>query len=141
MLESMNNHGEINVDMNDDEPYDEFDALLDEQIAISKVSSYTPGLNNTRYSGTGTGSNTNISISSSSVTTPSFSRVNAVASTPYAAQADLNYSDLAVPLTPKQISTPVTKQLTAEQIARIAENKRLAQERLAAKKRIQQFQS
>ncbi|TMW54876.1 hypothetical protein DOY81_000109, partial [Sarcophaga bullata] len=150
MLESMKNHGEINEEMDDDEdqppnvadePYDEFDALLDEQIAISKVASYTPGPNNTRHSGTGTGSITNTSISSSNVTTHSFSRANAVASTPYAGQANLNDSDLAVPSTPNQISTPVTKQLTAEQIARIAENKRLAQERLAAKKRIQQFQS
>lgn len=150
MLDCMKNHGEINEaeDEDDqpvaaaDEPYDEFDALLDEQIAISKVDPRTPGPgNHSRYSGGGGGMGTsaNTSISSSSFGTPSFSKGNAVVSTPYTGHANLNdTSDLATPLPPSQPSTPAPKQLSAEQMARIAENRRLAQERLAAKKRQQQ---
>lgn len=149
MLESMKNHGEINDAADEDEqavvaadePFDEFDALLDEQIAISKVAPRTPGPSTSRYSSGGIGSSTNTSIASSSnFATPSFSRGNAVMSTPYTGLVDLNdISDLATPLPPSQPSTPATKQqLSAEQMARIAENRRLAQERLAAKKLAQQ---
>ncbi|KAM7351942.1 protein TIPIN homolog [Cochliomyia hominivorax] len=148
MLESMKNHGEIHEGDDEDEqpaavadePYDEFDALLDEQIAISKTDPRTPGPNNSRYSGGGgMGSSANTSMTSSSFTTPSFSRGNAVVSTPYTGHGNLNdTSDLATPLPPSQPSTPAPKQLSAEQMARIAENRRLAQERLAAKKRQQQ---
>ncbi|XP_023296865.2 protein TIPIN homolog [Lucilia cuprina] len=147
MLESMKSHGEVNdADEDDeqpaataDEPYDEFDALLDEQIAISKVDPRTPGPSTSRYSAGAMGSTTNASIASSSFATPSFSRGNAVVSTPYTVQGNLNdTSDLATPLPPSQPTTPAAKQLSAEQMARIAENRRLAQERLAAKKRQQQ---
>ncbi|XP_065355918.1 protein TIPIN homolog [Calliphora vicina] len=148
MLESMKNYGEINDGEGDDddqppaaadEPYDEFDALLDEQIAISKIDPRTPGPSTSRYSGGGMGTSTNISVSSSSFATPSFSKGNAVISTPYTGQGNLNdTSDLATPLPPSQPTTPAAKQqLSAEQMARIAENRRLAQERLAAKKRAQ----
>ncbi|XP_075153854.1 protein TIPIN homolog [Haematobia irritans] len=137
-------HGELNDAPEDgdevggegappDEPFDEFDALLDEQIAISKIAPRTPANNSSKYG------NANASIasaSSSSFATPSFTRGNAVMSTPYSGIQNLNdTSDLATPLPPSQPSTPnVKQQLTAEQMARIAENRRLAQERLAAKK-------
>lgn len=143
MLESIKTHGDLNEgaeDGNDvaaegeaDEPFDEFDALLDEQIAISKIAPRTPATNISRYSGL----NVNSSIASSSFGTPSFSRANAAMSTPYVGvpQKLHDIDDLASPLPPSQPSTPPTKQqLTAEQMARIAENRRLAQERLAAKK-------
>lgn len=149
MLESMKNHGEINEVMDDDEdqppntadePYDEFDALLDEQIAISKVAPHTPGKNNTRYAGGAADTMANASISSSSSTFSPFSVSNVVSSTQCIGKDNLDDSDLATPLPSSQVTTPVIKNLAAEQLARIAENKRLAQERLAARKRQQQQQ-
>uniref|UniRef100_A0A1I8P884 TIMELESS-interacting protein n=1 Tax=Stomoxys calcitrans TaxID=35570 RepID=A0A1I8P884_STOCA len=117
-----------------DEPFDEFDALLDEQIAISKIAPRTPASNSLKFGGSN--ANASMASTSSSFATPSFSRGNAIISTPYSGIHNLHdTSDLATPLPPSQPSTPSAKQqLTAEQMARIAENRRLAQERLAAKK-------
>lgn len=142
MLEATKNHGNMNEASEDaddvgaeaaaEEPFDEFDALLDEQIAISKIAPRTPAASTSKYATP----NPNVTRdSSSSFSTPSFSRGNAVMSTPYSVIHNMNdTSDLATPLPQSQPSTPATKQLTAEQMARIAENRRLAQERLAAKK-------
>ncbi|XP_061398229.1 protein TIPIN homolog [Musca vetustissima] len=143
MLEATKTHGNMNEADGDgdelaaeagaDEPFDEFDALLDEQIAISKIAPRTPAPSSSKYAAHNA-NNTGMSTSSS-FSTPSFSRGNAVMSTPYSGIHNLNdTSDLATPLPQSQPSTPATKQLTAEQMARIAENRRLAQERLAAKK-------
>lgn len=121
-----------------DEPFDEFDALLGEQIAISKIAPRTPahyssGDGADRMDATFTGA------SSSTLATPSFNRGNAAMSTPYTnsghAGHNLNDSDLARPLPPSQPASPAPKsKLTTEQIARIAENRRIALERLKAKK-------
>ncbi|XP_053957502.1 protein TIPIN homolog [Anastrepha ludens] len=118
-----------------DEPFDEFDALLGEQIAISKLAPRTPS----HYSSGGGGhvDATFTGASSSTLPTPSFNRGNAAMSTPYSnrepAGNTLNDSDLARPLPPSQPASPAPK-LTAEQMARIAENRRIALERLKAKK-------
>ncbi|XP_017067896.2 protein TIPIN homolog [Drosophila eugracilis] len=128
-----------------DEPFDEFDALLGEQIAISRLAPRTP---HQRKMSTAS--------SNSTMTTPSFSRGNAVMSTPYTAVnattfdrngapaaptfdrngaplASLDTSDYGKPLPHSQPPTPAAKKLSNEQMARIAENRRLAQERLKAK--------
>lgn len=114
---------------NDDygEPFDEFDALLGEQIAMSKLAPRTPAINR------------NLSTTSSTLVTPSFSR-NAIVSTPYTRAGptiatDDSIHDYGQPLPPSQPATPATKkaQLSAEQMARIAENRRMAQEKLRAK--------
>ncbi|XP_017475423.1 PREDICTED: protein TIPIN homolog [Rhagoletis zephyria] len=128
-----------------DEPFDEFDALLGEQIAISKLAPRTPS----HYSSEG-GDGVNATFtgasSSSTLATPSFNRGNAVMSTPYTHGGKLgnklNDSDLARPLPPSQPASPApVPKLTAEQMARIAENRRIALERLKAKKeRLQQQQ-
>ncbi|XP_073820748.1 protein TIPIN homolog [Musca autumnalis] len=144
MLEATKNHGNVAEGAEDgdeqgaeaaaDEPFDEFDALLDEQIAISKIAPRTPAPSTSKYAAAQHNPN-NTRDSTASFSTPSFSRGNAVMSTPYSGIHNLNdTSDLATPLPPSQPSTPATKQLSAEQMARIAENRRLAQERLAAKK-------
>nr|XP_016935505.1 protein TIPIN homolog [Drosophila suzukii] len=129
-----------------DEPFDEFDALLGEQIAMSRLAPRTP---HQRKMSTAS--------SNSTMATPSFSRGNAVMSTPYSAVdaptfdrngapvaptfdrngaplASLDVSDYGQPLPPSQPPTPAAKKLSNEQMARIAENRRLAQERLKAKK-------
>ncbi|EDW77818.1 uncharacterized protein Dwil_GK24687 [Drosophila willistoni] len=125
-----------------DEPFDEFDALLGEQIAMSKLAPRTPASSNRNFT-------LSTHDSNSTLITPSFSR-QAVASTPFTVAAppkasgpafDMNgaplmlddTSDYAQPLPPSQPATPAAKQLSAEQMARIAENRRLAQERLKAK--------
>ncbi|XP_067624644.1 protein TIPIN homolog [Eurosta solidaginis] len=134
-----------------DEPFDEFDALLGEQIAISKLAPRTPshygsGANTPAHYGIGGGDDPAFTgASSSTLATPSFNRY-AVVSTPYANGAHmnankLNDSDLARPLPPSEPASPapMTSKLTAEQMARIAENRRIALERLKAKKeRLQQ---
>lgn len=116
----------------EDEPFDEFDALLGEQIAISKLAPKTPS-----------SSRPHSSMSGSSLTTSAFSRGANVMSTPYTGVMNLDDSDLAQPLPPSQPSTPMRQsspekvekpKLTSEQMARIAENRRLAMERLKAKK-------
>lgn len=118
-----------------DEPFDEFDALLGEQIAISKIAPRTPA----HYSSGGADrmDATFTGASSSTLHTPSFNRGNAVMSTPYTNNGHVGYklndSELARPLPPSQPASPAPK-LTAEQIARIAENRRIALERLKAKK-------
>ncbi|XP_043643080.1 protein TIPIN homolog [Drosophila teissieri] len=128
-----------------DEPFDEFDALLGEQIAMSRLAPRTP---HQRKMPT--------TSSNSTLVTPSFSRGNAVMSTPYSAGnatvdrngapvvpafdrngaplAPMDISDYGQPLPPSQPPTPAAKKLSNEQMARIAENRRLAQERLKAKK-------
>ncbi|KAI8042769.1 protein TIPIN homolog [Drosophila gunungcola] len=129
-----------------DEPFDEFDALLGEQIAMSRLAPRTP--HQRKMSTTS---------SNSTLVTPSFSRGNAVMSTPYSAVnaatfdrngapvaptfdrngaplASMDISDYGQPLPPSQPATPAAKKLSNEQMARIAENRRLAQERLKAKK-------
>lgn len=120
-------HEDANDEYQDDaaEPFDEFDALLGEQIAMSKLAPRTPATVNRR----------NMSIASTStLVTPSFSR-NAVVSTPYTAgnPSAHDMSDYGQPLPPSQPATPSANKLSAEQMARIAENRRLAQERLRAK--------
>ncbi|XP_030384393.1 protein TIPIN homolog [Scaptodrosophila lebanonensis] len=118
-----------------EEPFDEFDALLGEQIAMSKLAPHTPSNHHRSFGG-------NTTSTSTMLATPSFSR-NAVVSTPYstigspavarnACGAD-DFSHYARPLAPSQPQTPASKQLSADQMARIAENRRLAQERLLAK--------
>ncbi|KAH8249798.1 hypothetical protein KR032_012417 [Drosophila birchii] len=129
-----------------DEPFDEFDALLGEQIAMSKLAPpRTPHQRNMSASASSSGTN-------STLVTPSFSRGNAVMSTPYSAAGNvaptfdrngaplgsarlnsLDISDYGQPLPPSQPPTPSAKKLSNEQMARIAENRRLAQERLKAK--------
>ncbi|XP_054082282.1 protein TIPIN homolog [Zeugodacus cucurbitae] len=122
-----------------DEPFDEFDALLGEQIAISKIAPRTPA----HYSSGGGGADridaTFTGASTSTLATPSFNRGKAAMSTPYTNSErggyKLNDSDLAKPLPPSQPASPApTTKLTAEQMARIAENRRIALERLKAKK-------
>lgn len=119
-------------EVQEDEPFDEFDALLGEQIAISKLAPKTPS-----------SSRPHSSMSGSSLTTPAFSRGANVMSTPYTGAFNLDESDLAQPLPPSQPSTPAREsspvpiekpKLSSEQLARIAENRRLAMERLKAKK-------
>lgn len=124
---------EIHEDANDEdqedaaEPFDEFDALLGEQIAMSKLAPRTPAVNRR-----------NMSTTNSTLVTPSFS-TNAVVSTPYTRGIPqkpynaLDMSDYGKPLPPSQPETPNTKKLSTEQMARIAENRRLAQEKLRAK--------
>lgn len=102
------------------EPFDEFDALLGEQIAMSKLAPRTPAVNRR-----------NLSTSSSTLVTPSFSR-NAIVSTPNSVR-DADTSDYLQPLPPSQPPTPSANKLSTEQMARIAENRRLAQKRLRAK--------
>ncbi|EDW04091.1 protein TIPIN homolog [Drosophila grimshawi] len=130
LLEQQQQASELHDNANDEdndnnidaEPFDEFDALLGEQIAMSKLAPRTPAAVN-RHN--------NLSTTSSSLVTPSFSR-NAIVSTPYSTAPpgqptpNDNISDYGEPL-------PATPILSAEQMARIAENRRLAQERLRAK--------
>lgn len=104
-----------------DEPFDEFDALLGEQIAISRLAPKTPGHNKTAMS------------ICSSVNTPKFmggGGGNAF-STPNRTMDD-SFTGVA-PLPPESSPAPKPK-LTSEQLAKIAENRKLAMERLKAKK-------
>ncbi|KAL7741601.1 hypothetical protein ACLKA6_019372 [Drosophila palustris] len=125
-LEELNLQDEVLDNANDEdandvaEPFDEFDALLGEQIAMSKLAPRTPAVNRR-----------NMSTASSTLVTPSFTR-NAVVSTPYSVR-DADTSDYMQPLPPSQPATPAPNKLSTEQMARIAENRRLAQERLRAK--------
>ncbi|KAI9584168.1 protein TIPIN homolog [Glossina fuscipes] len=119
---------ETDIPVND--VYDEFDALLDEQIAISKIAPRTPQPSSSKYTTEGD------SFSSINFTTPSFSKDNAAMSTPYT-HGD-NFNNKANPLPQTQATTgQIIKELTSDQMARIAENRRLAQERLA--KRLEQL--
>ncbi|KAM8716116.1 hypothetical protein ACLKA7_003061 [Drosophila subpalustris] len=125
-LEELHLQDEVPDNANDEdandvaEPFDEFDALLGEQIAMSKLAPRTPAVNRR-----------NMSTASSTLVTPSFTR-NAVVSTPYSVR-DADTSDYMQPLPPSQPATPAPNKLSTEQMARIAENRRLAQERLRAK--------
>lgn len=75
-------------------------------------------------------------MSGSSLTTLAFGRGANVMSTPYSGVFNLDESDLAQPLPPSQPSTPAREpspkrsaekpKLSSEQLARIAENRRLA---------------
>ncbi|KAH8376705.1 hypothetical protein KR093_000944 [Drosophila rubida] len=130
-LEDLNVQDELRDEQVDDEdpdgiaaePFDEFDALLGEQIAMSKLAPRTPAVNRRNISNS----------SNSTLVTPSFSR-HAVVSTPYSAAAPVHdMSDYGQPLPPSQPATPSANKLSSDQIARIAENRRLAQERLRAK--------
>lgn len=105
-----------------DEPFDEFDALLGEQIAASRIAPKTPGHNKTSMS------------SCSSINTPKFMGGGGNAySTPNRTMDDL-FAGIA-PLPPESSPGPPPKpKLTAEQLAKIAENRRLAMERLRAKR-------
>lgn len=95
------------------EPFDEMDALLDEQISHAK----TPGKTSFRGNNTSFDSLKNTSIGSSILNTPKFVPGKQSASTPYVDQ-----------------TAESPRQLTSEQIAKIAENRRIAQERLKAKR-------
>ncbi|XP_037958285.1 protein TIPIN homolog [Teleopsis dalmanni] len=113
-----------------EEPFDEFDALLGEQIALSRVAPRTPGPSAHKTPKT--------PMTNSTLHTPSFAR-NAVMSTPHTNINLDDTSEYAQPLPASQPATPVAvKTLTAEQMARIAENRRLAQERLRARQQQQQ---
>lgn len=105
-----------------DEPFDEFDALLGEQIAASRIAPKTPGHNKTSMS------------NCSSINTPKFMGGGGNAfSTPNRTMDDL-FTGIA-PLPPETSPAPAPKpKLTAEQLAKIAENRRLAMERLKAKR-------
>lgn len=107
-------------EMNDDvavaEPIDEFDDLIGQQIEKYRTLPPKTPTHDTTFN----------SLRSSVIGTPTFmNRIPVEASTPMS--PDIH------PL----LSTPVpppTSKLSAEQIARIAENRRIAQERLRAKK-------
>lgn len=121
---------EEETDIPVNEVYDEFDALLDEQIAISKIVPRTPQTSSSKYTTNGD------SFSNINFTTPSFSKENAAMSTPRTHEDNFNNKDKPLPQT--QASTgQIIKELTSEQMSRIAENRRLAQERLA--KRLEQL--
>uniref|UniRef100_A0A1B0G068 TIMELESS-interacting protein n=1 Tax=Glossina morsitans morsitans TaxID=37546 RepID=A0A1B0G068_GLOMM len=121
---------EEETDIPVNEVYDEFDALLDEQIAISKIAPRTPQTSSSKYTTNGD------SFSNINFTTPSFSKENAAMSTPLTHEDNFNNKDKPLPQT--QASTgQIIKELTSEQMSRIAENRRLAQERLA--KRLEQL--
>ncbi|XP_034097346.1 protein TIPIN homolog [Drosophila nasuta] len=132
-LDELNLQDEVRDEQADDEdadgaaaePFDEFDALLGEQIAMSKLAPRTPAVNKR---------NTSVNSSNSTLVTPSFSR-HAVVSTPYsvAPPSAHDMSDYGQPLPPSQPATPSAQKLSSDQMARIAENRRLAQERLRAK--------
>uniref|UniRef100_A0A1A9UL50 TIMELESS-interacting protein n=1 Tax=Glossina austeni TaxID=7395 RepID=A0A1A9UL50_GLOAU len=123
---------EEETDIPVNEVYDEFDALLDEQIAISKIAPRTPQPSSSKYTTDGSFSNIDF-------TTPSFSKENAAMSTPRTHEDNFNNKDKPLPQTQaSQASTgQIIKELTSEQMSRIAENRRLAQERLA--KRLEQL--
>lgn len=107
-----------------DEPFDEIDAILGEQIAMSRLAPKTPGHNKTAMS------------SCSSINTPKFMGGGGNAySTPNRTMDDL-FNGLAAPLPPESSPAPKPK-LSSEQLAKIAENRRLAMERLKAKKEAQ----
>lgn len=108
-----------------DEPFDEIDAILGEQIAMSKLAPKTPGHNKTAMS------------TCSSINTPKFmgGGGNAAVSTPNRTMDDL-FNGIA-PLPPENSPAPKPK-LTSEQLAKIAENRRLAMERLKARKEAEQ---
>lgn len=95
------------------EPFDEMDALLQKQLSHVK----TPGKSSFRGNNTSFDSLKNTSIGSSILNSPRFVPGNQAASTPYADH-----------------SAESPRQLTSEQIAKIAENRRIAQERLKAKR-------
>lgn len=127
MLEPVLNLDQQEEVMEDDneqlaEPFDEMDALLDEQISHAK----TPGKSSFRGNNTSFDSLKNTSIGSSILNTPRFVPENHAASTPYV--------DNSVP-----VESP--RQLTSEQVAKIAENRRIAQERLKAKREALMAQS
>lgn len=106
------------------EPIDELDEIIDQQIQNYSVAPpKTPGHDTTFDS-----------VRSSVIATPKFmGRRPVEASTPLSYTNDLGIRPLddtpAKPAAPKP-----TAQLTAEQMAKIAENRRLAQERLKAKR-------
>lgn len=162
-----------------DEPYDEFDALINQQIANSKLPlpsvPVTPNHTITTINHIDNNEN-NTSIISSVLDTPRFIRGHhGQTSTPHHHQQDLEMiqedeeMDMNAEInshifqTPKQYQQPSTSKaseaiiiqkktndipeflknrndLTAEQIAKIAENRRLAQEKLKAKKSVMNFQ-
>lgn len=102
------------------EPIDEFDDLIGQQIERYRTIQ-TPA-HETSFD--------TIRNASSLLTTPSFSSRAAVASTPM--------SDIyPLPASPAP-ATPAPSTLSSDQMARIAENRRLAQERLRAKREQQQ---
>uniref|UniRef100_A0A1A9WKZ2 TIMELESS-interacting protein n=1 Tax=Glossina brevipalpis TaxID=37001 RepID=A0A1A9WKZ2_9MUSC len=140
MLESMKQMEESEKDGSEDEKemeevgeqlevYDEFDALLDEQIAISKIAPRTPKANCSQYAHVE-------SLNSSVFATPSFSKDHVLVSTPRTNTDHFNNTDNPLPQT-RTSTEEITRELTSEQMARIAENRRLAQERLA--KRLEQL--
>lgn len=124
----------LNIDQQDDqldeddneqlaEPFDEMDALLGEQILK------TPGKPSFRGNNASFDSLKNTSIGSSILNTPKFIPGKQAASTPYV--------DHSIPT----VSTESRRQLTSEQVAKIAENRRIAQERLKAKREALMAQS
>uniref|UniRef100_A0A1A9ZD03 TIMELESS-interacting protein n=1 Tax=Glossina pallidipes TaxID=7398 RepID=A0A1A9ZD03_GLOPL len=121
---------EEETDIPVNEVYDEFDALLDEQIAISKIAPRTPQPSSSKYTTHGD------SFSNIHFTTPSFSKENAAMSTPRTHEDSFNNKHKPLPQTQPNTGQ-IIRELTSEQMSRIAENRRLAQERLA--KRLEQL--
>lgn len=113
---------EVGEDNNEQlaEPFDEMDALLDKQITK------TPGKHSFKGNNASFDSLKNTSIGSSILNSPRFVPRNQAASTPY-----VDYS----------VSAESQRQLTAEQVAKIAENRKIAQERLKAKREALMAQS
>lgn len=106
------------------EPIDEFDDLIGQQIERYRTLPPKTPAHETSFD--------TIRNTSSLLATPSFSSRAAVASTPM--------SDIyPLPSSPVP-ATPAPSTLTSDQMARIAENRRLAQERLRAKREQQQLQ-
>ena len=105
------------------EPIDELDEIIDQQIQNYSVAPPKTPAHNTTFD----------SMRSSVIATPQFMARNPVgASTPFSVQSDSGVRPL--PETPTSTPKPATPSLTSEQMAQIAENRRLAQERLKAKR-------
>lgn len=107
------------------EPIDELDEIIDQQIQNYSVAPpKTPGRHDSTFD----------SIRSSVIATPNFmGRRPVEASTPLSYTNELGVRPLDD--TPAKAAAPKpVSQLTSDQMARIAENRRLAQERLKAKR-------
>lgn len=128
-LSTAASNSKIDADDNPDEieisePFDEFDALLDKQIALSKVASDT----STAHSSSVTANSTQFLKATNCLENSQNSKSdyieNAVADKHHIIQNSPHQS-------PKKM---ISNHLTPEQLERAAANRKLAQERLAAKR-------
>lgn len=133
------------ADVAADEPFDEFDALIGEQIEISKRAGATPRTPRSVWS--------DYSVNTNAFTTPKFAQGNAAASTPYQFETpqprsprtaetpepgvmmdSVSEQGTSLGGTPQPGPSSISKpKLSSEQLALIAENRRKAQERLRAR--------